>query len=67
MLFRQIITDTYEAGAYKDITSFDLINSSQLTSFTLLDMYVDKTDPAYTEFFVETQDGEKFVLIPYCV
>jgi len=67
MLFRQIITDNYEAGAYQDITSFDLINSSQLTSFTILDMYVDKTDPAYTEFFVETQTGEKFVLIPYCV
>ena len=67
MLFLQIVTDEYTPGAYKDISSFDLINSSQLTSFTLLDMYVDSADPAYTEFFVETPQGEKFVLIPYCV
>lgn len=67
MLFRQIITESYHEGTYKEIASFDLINTSQITSFTLLDMYVDKNDPSYIEFFIETQSGEKFVLIPYCV
>ena len=67
MLFRLISTDTYAEGTYGALEKFDLINSSQLTSFTLLDIYVDKTDPSYIEFFVETPEGERFVLMPYCV
>ncbi len=67
MLFRLISTDTYVEGTYGALEKFDLINSSQLTSFTLLDIYVDKVDPSYIEFFVETPEGERFVLMPYCV
>ena len=67
MLFRLISTKDYKEGVYGSIETFDLINSSQLTSFTLLDIYVDKTDPSYIEFFVETPEGERFVLMPYCV
>ncbi len=67
MLFRLISADTYVEGTYGELEKFDLINSSQLTSFTLLDMYVDKVDPSYIEFFVETPEGERFVLMPYCV
>ncbi len=67
MLFRLISTDTYAEGTYGALEKFDLINSSQLTSFTLLDIYVDKVDPSYIEFFVETPEGERFVLMPYCV
>ena len=67
MLFRLISTKDYKEGVYGSIETFDLINSSQLTSFTLLDIYVDKTDPSYIEFFVETPQGERFVLMPYCV
>ncbi len=67
MLFRLVATENYEAGTYGALEHFDLINSSQLTSFTLLDVYVDKVDPSYIEFFVETPDGERVVLMPYCV
>lgn len=67
MLFGQIITQSYFPGTYKEIASFDLINTSQLTSFTLLDMYVDKNDPSYIEFYIQTESGETFVLMPYCV
>lgn len=67
MLFRQIPVESYTPGMCQNISDYDLINSSQLTSFTLLDMYVDKVDPSYIEFYIQTSTGEKFVLIPYCV
>ena len=67
MLFQMIPTENYEPGTYHGLSEFDLINSSQLTSFTMLDMYVDKVDPSNIEFFIQTEDGEKYVMIPYCV
>ncbi len=63
--FIKIQTDNFEPGTYKYLKDYDMITSSSIQYLNLLEMYVDSKSPDRVEFFVELEDGEKAVLIPY--
>ena len=66
MLYKMVVVgDDYSEGTYKNIAEFEKVYSQTFEEFTLLNIYVDDTDPSYFEFLIEMTDGTKAVIMPY--
>ncbi|MDD6483053.1 MAG: copper amine oxidase N-terminal domain-containing protein [Clostridiales bacterium] len=65
MLYRMIVTDKYDEGAYKNAATYEKVYSQTFETFNLLNIYVDDNDPSYFEFYIEMEDGTKAVIMPY--
>ncbi len=56
----------YNKGSYvNNVTDNDIIYSDTLTSFEVLDCYVDEKDPSKFEYFIELPNGKTAVIWPY--
>lgn len=64
MVYYYTPTDNYTPGGYKN-GSQNTMSASEFDYFTVLDMYIDETNPSYIEFYVEFPNGIKAVLSPF--
>lgn len=66
MIYYYTPTDTFMPGGYKGGSQYTM-SASEFDSFTVLDMYVDETNPSYIELYVEFPNGIRAVLSPFGV
>lgn len=66
MIYYYTPTDNFVAGGYKDGSQYTM-SASEFDSFTVLDMYIDETNPSYIELYVEFPNGIRAVLSPFGV
>ena len=66
MIYYYTPTDTFTPGGYKGGSQYTM-SASEFDSFTVLDMYVDETNPSYIELYVEFPNGIRAVLSPFGV
>ena len=64
MIYYYTPTDTFVPGGYRNGSEYTMA-ASEFDSFTVLDMYVDETNPSYIELYVEFPNGIRAVLSPF--
>ena len=55
----------FEPGTYRYAENYEMITSDSIQYLNILEMYVDPKSPERAEFFVELEDGETAVIIPF--
>lgn len=68
MVYKVFYTDYFDdntKGTYLDGACDEVVNASEITEFTLHDMYIVPGSPELIEFFTTLSDGRNAVLVPY--